>query len=156
MASFNKITLVGHLGRDPELRYTPQGTAVCKLSLATTEKRKDAQGESQEHTTWFRITVWGRQAELCEQYLAKGRQAYVEGRLSIQEYTDKDGNARLSPEVNATDVQFLGGKGDGEREQTAQQAQSSQQRPSQPAQQGFRTGAGGRVQSPPEDDEIPF
>ncbi len=106
--SFNKITIVGYLGRDPELRYTPQGTALCKISMATTERRKNAAGESEEHTTWFRVTVWGRQAELANEYLAKGRQVYVEGRLRIEEYTDREGQKRFSAEVTATDIQFLG------------------------------------------------
>ncbi|HKQ79390.1 MAG TPA: single-stranded DNA-binding protein [Blastocatellia bacterium] len=106
--SFNKITIVGHLGRDPELRYTPQGTALCKMSIATTEKRKNVAGEMEEHTTWFRVTSWGRQAELANEYLAKGRQVYVEGRLRLEEYTDREGQKRISAEVSATDIQFLG------------------------------------------------
>lgn len=112
MSSFNKITIVGYLGRDPELRYTPQGTAVCNFSVATTEKRKDRAGEMQEVTTWFRISVWGRQAELANQYLAKGRQVYVEGRLRQEEYTDREGNRRTALEVSATDLQFLGSRGE--------------------------------------------
>lgn len=110
--SFNKITIVGYLGRDPELRYTPQGTAVCKMSVATTERRKNAAGEAEEHTTWFRVTVWGRQAELANEYLGKGRQVYIEGRLRLEEYADREGNPRISPEVNATDIQFLGQRGE--------------------------------------------
>ncbi|MBL8169986.1 MAG: single-stranded DNA-binding protein [Acidobacteria bacterium] len=106
--SFNKITLVGYLGRDPELRYTPQGTAVCKMSVATTERRKNVVGDIEEHTTWFRVTVWGRQAELANEYLAKGRQVYLEGRLRLVEYADREGNPRISPDVTATDIQFLG------------------------------------------------
>lgn len=112
LMSFNKITIVGYLGRDPELRYTPQGTAVCKMSVATTERRKNAAGQTQDHTTWFRITVWGRQGELANEYLARGRQVYLEGRLRLEEYTDRDGNNRVSPEVTATDIQFLGRKDD--------------------------------------------
>lgn len=110
--SFNKITIVGYLGRDPELRYTAQGTAVCKMSVATTERRRSANGESEEHTTWFRVTVWGRQAELANEYLGKGRQVYIEGRLRLEEYADREGNPRISPEVNATDIQFLGQRND--------------------------------------------
>jgi single-strand DNA-binding protein len=106
--SFNKITIVGYLGRDPELRYTPQGTAVCNFSVATTEKRKNARGEQEEHTIWFRVAAWGRQAELAAEYLAKGRQVYVEGRLRLEQYTDRDGNPRTSAEVNTSDIQFLG------------------------------------------------
>jgi single-strand DNA-binding protein len=110
--SFNKITIVGYLGRDPELRYTPQGTAVCNFSVATTEKRKNARGEQEEHTIWFRVAAWGRQAELAAEYLAKGRQVYVEGRLRLEQYTDRDGNPRTSAEVNASDIQFLGQRAD--------------------------------------------
>jgi single-strand DNA-binding protein len=110
--SFNKITIVGYLGRDPELRYTPQGTAVCNFSVATTEKRKNARGEQEEHTIWFRVAAWGRQAELAAEYLAKGRQVYVEGRLRLEQYTDRDGNQRTSAEVNASDIQFLGQRAD--------------------------------------------
>jgi single-strand DNA-binding protein len=110
--SFNKITIVGYLGRDPELRYTPQGTAVCNFSVATTEKRKNASGEMEEHTIWFRVTAWGRQAEVAHEYLAKGRQVYVEGRLRLEQYTDREGNPRTSAEVNASDIHFLGQRGD--------------------------------------------
>jgi len=108
--SFNKITIVGYLGRDPELRYTPQGTAVCKMSVATTERRRAVNGENEEHTTWFRVTIWGRQAELANEYLSKGRQVYIEGRLRLEEYADRDGHPRISPEVTASDIQFLGNR----------------------------------------------
>lgn len=106
MASFNKIIIVGYLGRDPEIRYTPQGDAVCNFSVATTEKRND-----QEHTTWFRVTVWRRQAEVANQYLSKGRQVYVEGRLRQAEYVDREGHTRTTLEVTASDIQFLTPKG---------------------------------------------
>jgi single-strand DNA-binding protein len=110
--SFNKIILVGNLGRDPELRYTPQGTPVCSFSLATNERRKDrTTGENNDITTWFRVTLWGRQAETASQYLQRGRPVYIEGRLRVEEYTDRDGNKRHSLEVNATDMQFIGGGG---------------------------------------------
>ncbi|MEO8434872.1 MAG: single-stranded DNA-binding protein [Pyrinomonadaceae bacterium] len=107
--SFNKIILVGNLGRDPELRYTTQGTPVCSFSLATNEKRKDKTGEMQDTTTWFRVTLWGRQAETASQYLTKGRPVYIEGRLRVEEWTDRDGKARHTLEVHATDMQFIGG-----------------------------------------------
>ncbi|HEX8457213.1 MAG TPA: single-stranded DNA-binding protein [Pyrinomonadaceae bacterium] len=110
--SFNKITLVGNLGRDPELRYTPQGTPVCSFTLATNERRKDRAGENQDVTTWFRVTLWGRQAETASQYLSKGRPVYIEGRLRVEEWTDKDGKQRHTLEVHATDMQFIGGRGD--------------------------------------------
>jgi single-strand DNA-binding protein len=108
--SFNRIILVGNLGRDPELKYTPQGTAVCDFSLATNEKRKDQNGESKDETTWFRVTFWGRQAEVASQFLAKGRQAYIEGRLRTREWTDKDGRTRTSLEITGLDLQLLGSK----------------------------------------------
>ncbi|MEO6391279.1 MAG: single-stranded DNA-binding protein [Pyrinomonadaceae bacterium] len=107
--SFNKIILVGNLGKDPELRYTPQGNAVCSFSLATNEKRKDKSGELQDITTWFRVTLWGRQAETASQYLTKGRPVYIEGRLRTEEWTDREGAKRQSLEVTATDMQFIGG-----------------------------------------------
>jgi single-strand DNA-binding protein len=108
--SFNKIILVGNLGRDPELRYTPQGTPVCSFSMATNERRKDKAGDFNDVTTWFRVTLWGRQAETAQQYLTKGRPVYIEGRLRVEEYTDKEGKQRFSLEVNATDMQFIGGQ----------------------------------------------
>ena len=110
--SFNKVILVGNLGRDPELRYTPQGTPVCHFTMATNERRKDKSGEMQDQTTWFRVTLWGRQAETASQYLTKGKQVYIEGRLRVEEYTDRDGKPRHSLEVNASDMQFIGGRAD--------------------------------------------
>ena len=107
--SFNKIIIVGNLGRDPELRYTPQGNAVCNFSMATNEKRKDKTGELQDITTWFRITLWGRQAENASKYLQKGSSVYIEGRLKLDEWTDRDGNTRQTLDVTATDMQFLSG-----------------------------------------------
>lgn len=113
MASFNKIVIVGFLGRDPETRYTTDGTAVTSFSVATTEKTK-RNGEAHDITTWFKINIWGKQGEACAQYLTKGSQAYISGRLSAQEYTDRDGNRRTSLEVRADDVQFLDRKPQGD------------------------------------------
>ena len=106
--SFNKIIIVGNLGRDPELRYTPQGTPICNFSVATNPR--DRAGETQDITTWFRVTAWGRQAENASKYLSKGRPVYVEGRLRVEEWTDRDGRNRYSLEVNASDIQFLGAR----------------------------------------------
>jgi single-strand DNA-binding protein len=114
MASFNKIVIVGYLGRDPELRYTPQGTPVCDFTVATTDRRKDKSGGVQEVTTWFRVSLFGRQAEVASQYLAKGRQVYVEGSLTQREWTDKDGATRTTLEVRGTDIQFLSPAPEGE------------------------------------------
>jgi single-strand DNA-binding protein len=106
--SFNKIIIVGNLGRDPELRYTAQGTPVCTISVASSEKRKDRNGEMQDITTWFRVTLWNRLAETASQYLQKGRQVYVEGRLRVEDWTDRDGKPRYTLEVHGTELHFLG------------------------------------------------
>ena len=109
--SFNKITLVGNLGRDPELRYTPQGTPVCSFSLATNERRKDRNtGENNDITTWFRVTLWGRQAETASQYLTRGRPVYIEGRLQTRNYENKEGRKVYVTEVVAEELILLGGK----------------------------------------------
>ena len=146
--SFNKIIIVGNLGRDPELRYTPQGSAVCSFSVATNEKRKDKTGELQDITTWFRITLWGKQAENASKYLTKGRPVYIEGRLRVEEYTDRDGAQRYSLEVQGTDMQFISsGRADeyttdsGSQHNFADEADSSD---------NFST------QSSAVDDDIPF
>jgi len=112
MASFNKVIIVGYLGRDPELRYTPNNTAVCNFSVATTERRKDRSGEFQDVTTWFNVSVWGNRAESVNQYLSKGKLVYIEGRLTQREYQDRDGNTRTSLDVNSTEIQFIGPRGE--------------------------------------------
>ena len=108
MASVNKVILVGNLGRDPEIRYTQQGTAVANFSLATTDRFKNRGGEMQERTEWHRIVAWDKLAEICGQYLAKGRQVYIEGRLQTREWEDKDGNKRSTTEIVAQTMQMLG------------------------------------------------
>ncbi len=110
--SFNKITLIGNLGRDPELRYTPQGDAVCSFTIATNERKKDKSGEFQDVTTWFKVTLWRNQAENAAKYLSKGRQVYIEGRLGVEEWTDRDGKERFTLAVTATDMQFIGSRAD--------------------------------------------
>lgn len=105
--SFNKIIIVGNLGRDPDLRYTPQGVAVCSFSMATNEKRKDKSGELQDITTWFKVTLWRQQAENAAKYLTKGSPVYIEGRLKIEEWTDRDNNNRFTLDVQATDMHFI-------------------------------------------------
>jgi len=106
--SFNKIIVVGNLGREPELRYTPQGKAVCSFTMASNEKRRDKSGDAQDVTTWFRVTLWEKMAENASKYLDKGSQVYVEGRLRIEEWQDRDGNNRFTLEVSASDMKFLG------------------------------------------------
>lgn len=112
MGSVNKVILVGNLGRDAELRYTPGGDAVATLALATTEVYKDKQGQKQEKTEWHRVNVWGKTAENLSQYMTKGKQIYVEGRIETRTWDDKDGNKKYSTEVKADTVTLLGSKGD--------------------------------------------
>ena len=110
MASVNKVILIGNLGRDPEVRYLPNGDAVANLNLATTEKWKDKSGEAQEQTEWHRISFFGRQAEICGEYLRKGSSIYVEGRLQTRKWTDKEGVERYSTEIRGDRMQMLGGR----------------------------------------------
>lgn len=118
MASgINKVMILGHVGKDPEVRFTPSGQAVCNFSLAAGESWTDKQGQKQERTEWFRIVAWGKTGELCGQYLKKGRQAFVEGKLQTREYEDNVGVKRYSTEVVAQSVQFLGGKEGGQAPQ---------------------------------------
>ena len=108
MGSVNKAILVGNLGRDVELRYTPGGAALANLSVATTEVWNDKTGQRQEKTEWHRVVVWGKQAETLQEYLLKGRQIYVEGRLQTRKWDDRDGNTRYTTEVRADRVVLLG------------------------------------------------
>jgi len=109
MASVNKVIVLGNLGRDPELRHTPAGKAVCTLRVATNESWTDQSGERQERTEWHQIVVWGRSAENCNQYLRKGRSVFVEGRLQTRKWQDKEGQDRWTTEIVADRVQFIGG-----------------------------------------------
>ncbi len=109
MASVNKVMLMGNLTRDPELRYTSGGQAVCNFSIAMNRYYNNKEGERQEETTFMRITVWGKQGENCAQYLSKGRSAFVEGRLESRSWEAEDGTKRTSIDVVADNVQFLGG-----------------------------------------------
>lgn len=156
--SFNTIMIMGNLGRDPELSYTPQGTAVCKFTVATNERRRDKAGEQQDITTWFRVTVWGKQAENVSRYLSKGRKVFVQGRLHVEEWTDREGKARQSLEVNASDVQFIDSAGGGGVEGIPVRSQQGGGAPSGGG--GGGRGGGGRPEpgggGDIEDDEIPF
>jgi single-strand DNA-binding protein len=106
--SVNKVILVGRLGQNPEVRYTPSGAAVANFSVATNESWTDKAGAKQEKTEWHKVVVWGKLAELCNQYLAKGRQVYLEGRLQTREWKDKEGQTKYTTEINAQTIQFLG------------------------------------------------
>jgi single-strand DNA-binding protein len=113
LMSVNKVILVGRLGRDPETRYTGGGQAVANFSVATDETYKDKNGERQKRTEWHKIVVWGKQAEIAQQYLKKGSLLFIEGRIQSREWQDKEGQKRTSFEIVATNFRMLGGKGDG-------------------------------------------
>jgi single-strand DNA-binding protein len=115
MGSVNKVILVGNLGRDAELRYTPGGAAVATLNMATTEVWNDKGGQRQEKTEWHRVVFWGKVAESLTEYLTKGKQVYVEGRLETRQWNDKDGNKRYTTEIKGDKIVLLGGGGGGGR-----------------------------------------
>lgn len=140
--SMNIAIVAGNLGRDPEVRVTPSGRAVATLSVATNESWTDQEGNRQERTEWHRVVVWGKQAENCGQYLSKGRQVCVQGRIQTRKWTDQNGQDRYTTEIVAQRVDFLGGGGG---------ARASQE----PQDQGFGEPSSS-YQSPPIDDDIPF
>ncbi|MCP4110922.1 MAG: single-stranded DNA-binding protein [Desulfobacteraceae bacterium] len=138
MASLNKLCLIGFLGRDPEIRYTQSGQAVANFSVATTDTWTDkVTGEKRENTTWFRISAWGRLGEICGQYLSRGKQVYIEGRVQLNEWTDKDGNNRANLEVLANQMVMLGRKdeyGDSSRPSSSYDAPRQQHSYDEPRQ----------------------
>ena len=149
----NKVILVGNLGADPDMRYTPSGQGVCELRLATSESWNDKNGQRQERTEWHRIVVWGKRAEVCSKYLSKGRQVYVEGRIQTRTYDDKDGNKRYITEIIASDVQFLSGGGGDRRDGARGGRDDGPPPPSDGDFAGFGGGGGGGGGP---DDDIPF
>jgi single-strand DNA-binding protein len=111
MASVNKVIIIGNLGKDPEVRYMPSGSAICNVTIATSRQWKDkTSGDKQEETEWHRVTFFDRMAEIAGEYLKKGRPVYVEGRLKTRKYTDKDGVEKYTTDIVATDMQLLGGR----------------------------------------------
>src|SRR5512143_1801040 len=115
MASLNKVLLIGNLGKDPEVRYTSNGTAVASFSLATSERFKNKNGEWEERTEWHNITLWGRLAEIAGEYLAKGRTVFIEGRLQTRKWQDRDGRDRYTTEIVGDKMHVLAAKGEGAR-----------------------------------------
>jgi single-strand DNA-binding protein len=176
--SVNKVTLIGNLGGDPELRYTESGTAVCNMSLATNESYTDQDGNEVQQTEWHDIVAWDRLGEICDEYLEKGSQVYFEGKLQTREWEDRDGNTRYSTEVKAQDMMFLDSnqQGQGERQGGGRPGgpggspsgdgqpggpSSSQPGGSQTGDGGFESGGSGGGGSSDEDtfepdDELPF
>lgn len=125
MASVNKVILLGNLGADPDVRYLPSGDAIANINIATTDKWKDKNGEKQERTEWHKVAFFGKLAEIVSEYLTKGSQVYVEGRLQTDKWTDKDGNDRYTTKIIADRMQMLGGGSrGGEREQSQPSRQS--------------------------------
>jgi single-strand DNA-binding protein len=112
MSGVNKVILIGNLGANPEVRFTQGGSAVANLRLATTEKWTDRNGQKQEATEWHRVVLFGRQAEVAQQYLTKGRQVYIEGRIRTRQWQDQQGQKRYSTEIVCTNMQLLGGRGE--------------------------------------------
>jgi single-strand DNA-binding protein len=141
MASVNKVILIGNLGRDPEVRYTQNGTAVANFTLATNEVWNDKAGERQERTEWHRIVVWGKQAEIAREHLAKGKQVYVEGSIQTRQWDDREGNKRTTTEIKAQRVVMLGRAEPGEARMSAAAAAPD---------------TAGEEPGPPPDDDIPF
>lgn len=113
MSSLNKAMLIGNLGQDPEVRYTQSNTAVATLSIATSERYKDSNGEYQEKTEWHRVVAWGRTAEICQQYLTKGSKVYIEGPIQTRQWEDKDGQKRYTTEIKALQMVMLDSRGNG-------------------------------------------
>jgi len=141
MSSLNKVMLIGRLGKDPEVKFTSSGTAVCNFSLATSETFKDKSGEKQEKTEWHNVQLWQKLAEIAGEYLTKGSLVYIEGRLQTRKWQDKEGNDRYTTEIVGERMQMLGSKGDsGRSDRAASGSQSS----------------GHEHSSMPDDDDIPF
>ena len=145
MGSVNKVILVGNLGRDAELRYTPGGAAVATINMATTEVWNDKGGQRQEKTEWHRVVLWGKTAESLAEYLTKGKQIYVEGRLQTRQWDDKDGNKRYTTEIRGDRVVLLGGGG-GRGAPMSDRGESA----------GVAAPSGAEPSEPLTDDDIPF
>lgn len=168
MGSLNKVMLIGRLGRDPEVRYTQSGAAVANFSIATDESRKDKSGQKQERTEWHDIVCWNKLADLAQQYLVKGKQVYVEGRLTTRSWDDKNtGQKRYKTEIEAREIQFLDGRGDGQERTGTDTNGQGRQQPRQGGGYGGQRYAprGGQgyqpqAQGPPDtrhvEDDIPF
>ncbi|HXU11001.1 MAG TPA: single-stranded DNA-binding protein [Candidatus Binatia bacterium] len=141
MASVNKVILIGNLGRDPEVRYTQNGTAVANFTLATNEVWNDKSGARQEKTEWHRIVVWGKQAEIAREHLSKGKQVYIEGSIQTRQWDDREGNKRTTTEIKAQRLMMMGRAEAGESRMNAAAPPPD---------------AAGDEPGPPPDDDIPF
>ncbi|HEX4439439.1 MAG TPA: single-stranded DNA-binding protein [Thermoanaerobaculia bacterium] len=151
MASVNKVILIGNLGKDPEIRTTPQGTTLARFSVATTTAWKDASGAKQERTEWHDIVAWEKLAQICGEYLTKGKQVYVEGSLQTRSWEDQNGQKRYKTEVKASNVVMLGRREDGMRSSASASASSSASSSREVAEAPEPATAGGGY-----DDDVPF
>lgn len=164
MAGVNKVIILGHLGKDPEMRYMPDGKAIANFSVATSENFKDREGNKQERTEWHRVVLFGRVAEIAGEYLRKGSMAYVEGRLQTRKWTDKEGQERYTTEIVGDRLQLVGPRNDGgansgnDRQPQQQRANNapSNNRSSQPPEDPFGGGNTGNTNYSEFDDDIPF
>jgi single-strand DNA-binding protein len=136
----NKVILIGNLGADPEVRYTPSGTKVTSFRIATTEKWKDKDGNKQERTEWHQVVTYAKLADVCGEYLAKGKQVFIEGRIQTRSWEDRDGQKRYATEIIASEMKMLGGRGGGNKA----------------AETGAGKGGPGEPSGPAPDDDIPF
>lgn len=151
--SFNKVIIIGNIGKDCELRYTSNGTPICNFNIATNERRKDKTGEMQDITTWFRVALYGKFAESSAPNLLKGKSIYVEGRLNVKEWTDRDGKIHHTLEINASDMKFIGG-GD---EQSKLNLDSKQQsRPTTQPPAARPSSQPSRSRRPVLEEDVPF
>ena len=154
MSGVNKVILIGNLGADPEVRFTGSGTAVANFNIATTERFNNREGEKQERTEWHRIVMFGRQAEIAKEYLHKGRQVYIEGRLQTRQWEDQQGQKRYTTEVVCNNMQMIGsrGSGGGGGDDFPSQDMPSERAPAAAAQTSGGGGGGGGG----DDDDLPF
>jgi single-strand DNA-binding protein len=149
--------LLGNVGRDPEVRYTASGRAVATFTLATSQRWRDQEGNDQERTEWHKIVAWGRLGEICGEYLGKGKQAFIEGRIQSREWEDQDGNKRTTVEIVASDLILLGGSGGGQSFKSDDSARKPASSPARPASASKpRNDEKGGYYPPPPEDEIPF
>jgi len=155
MASVNKVILIGNLGRDPEVRYMPSGDAVANITIATTETWKDKAGEKQEQTEWHRVAMFGKTAEIAGEYLKKGSQVYIEGKLQTRKWTDKEGQERYTTEIRADRMQMLGSRSGGsERMAPPEDDAPPRATTPAPAKKAAPAGKGGGFDDL--EDDIPF
>ena len=147
----NKAMLIGNLGADPETRYMQDGTCVCNIRIATTERFKDRNGERQDRTEWHRVVLWGKLGEIANQYLHKGSQVYIEGKIETRKWQDRDGNDRYSTDIRAREMKMLSGKGEG-----APRSSTPAEKPAQSAPADDPFADAPAFNDVPVDDDIPF